>query len=32
MKAYHLLYDNAHRFMKRKYDKFQLLLQKYNES
>lgn len=32
IKAYHLLYDNAHRFMKRKYDKFQLLLQKYNEN
>ena len=32
IKAYHLLYDNKTRYMQRKYDKFQLLLQKYDES
>lgn len=32
IKAYHLMYDNKTRYMKRKFDKFQLLLQKYNES
>ena len=32
LKAYHLLYDNKERYMKRKYDKFQLLLQKYSEN
>jgi hypothetical protein len=32
LKAYHLMYDNADRYMERKYLKFQPLLQKYNES
>ena len=32
LKAYHLMYDNKTRYMKRKYDKFQLLLQKYSEN
>lgn len=32
IKAYHLMYDNKIRYMKRKFDKFQLLLQKYSES
>ena len=32
LKAYHLLYDNADRFMQRKYNKFQVLSEKYNES
>lgn len=32
LKAYHLMYDNATRFMQRKYNKFQPLLQKYSES
>lgn len=32
IKAYHLLYDNKTRFMDRKYQKFQLLLQKYGEN
>ena len=32
IKAYHLMYDNKTRYMKRKFDKFQLLLQKYSES
>ena len=32
LKAYHLLYDNKTRYMKRKYDKFQILLQKYGEN
>lgn len=32
IKFYHLLYDNSNRYMQRKYEKFQLLLNKYNES
>lgn len=32
IKVYHYLYDNAERYMKRKYDKFQELLIKYGES
>lgn len=32
VKFYHLLYDNSNRYMQRKYEKFQLLLNKYNES
>ena len=32
LKAYHLLYDNANRYMLRKYNKFQALVEKYDES
>lgn len=32
IKLYHLMYNNASRYMKRKFDKFQKLLSKYNES
>lgn len=32
LQAYHLMYDNSHRYMKRKFDKFQQLLLKYSES
>lgn len=32
LQFYHLLYDNKTRYMRRKYDKFQLLVQKYSES
>lgn len=32
IKAYHLMYDNSSRYMKRKFNKFQQLLTKYSES
>lgn len=32
LQAYHLMYDNAERYLQRKYDVFQILLNKYNES
>lgn len=32
IQAYHLMYDNKTRFLKRKYEKFQTLLSKYSES
>ena len=32
LQAYHLMYDNASRYMQRKYDKFQILVNKYSES
>lgn len=32
LKAYHLMYDNAERFLSRKYNKFQILVNKYSES
>lgn len=32
LKAYHYLYDNANRYMKRKYDKFKPLIMKYSEN
>lgn len=32
LQAYHLMYDNATRFLQRKYLKFQSLLKKYSES
>lgn len=32
LQAYHLMYNNATRYMQRKYDKFQILVNKYSES
>lgn len=32
LQAYHLMYNNADRYLQRKYDKFQILVNKYSES